>query len=134
MRSDSRYPVSTCAPGFRGLTLDRAELQPGGKKSANSRGSLRLQLTFEINFREVMYKAARSLCIMRRVRELFDCSRVLKNCFNVYVLASLKYCGCRLKSLIWVCWIVLFAVLEGCVRMNFSFGAQKEGRCLVLAV
>ena len=26
-------------------------------------------------------------------------------------------CGCRLPSIIWVCWIVLFAVRKGFVRV-----------------
>ena len=28
-------------------------------------------------------------------------------------------CGCRLRSLSWVCWIVLFVVRKGCVRVSF---------------
>ena len=42
--------------------------------------------------RKVVSKAARSLGIMFRARKLFDCPRVLKSCFNAYVLSSLKYC------------------------------------------
>ena len=42
-------------------------------------------LTFGTHFREVMSKAARTLGILCRAGKLFDCPRVLKNCFNSYV-------------------------------------------------
>ena len=38
-----------------------------------------------------MSKAARSLDVVRRAGELFDCPRVLKSCFIAYVLYSLEY-------------------------------------------
>ena len=38
-------------------------------------------------------KAARSLWVVRRTGKLFDCLRVLKSCFNVYVLSSLEHCA-----------------------------------------
>ena len=50
------------------------------------------KLTFEINLREVESKAARSLSVVRRAGKLFDYPRVLKSCFNEYVLSSLEYC------------------------------------------
>ena len=40
-----------------------------------------------------MSKMARSLGVARRAEKLFDCPRVLKSCFNVYVLSSLEYCA-----------------------------------------
>ena len=39
--------------------------------------------------REVVSKAVRSL----DAGKLFDCPRVIKSCFNAYVLPSLKYCA-----------------------------------------
>ena len=48
-------------------------------------------LTFETHLREVVSKAARSLDVVRRVGKLLDCPRVLKICFNAYVLSSLEY-------------------------------------------
>ena len=35
-------------------------------------------------------------------------------------------CGGRLRSLSWVCWIVLFAVRKGCVRVNFVVWGTDE--------
>ena len=49
--------------------------------------------------REAVSKAAMSLGVVRQAGKLFDCPRVLKNCFNAYVLFSLE-CGCRLRGLI----------------------------------
>ena len=31
--------------------------------------------------------------IVRRLRKLFNCPRVLKSCYNAYVLSSLEYCA-----------------------------------------
>ena len=44
---------------------------------------------FESHLREVVLKAGRRLAVVQRTGKLPDCSRVLKNCFNVYVLFSL---------------------------------------------
>ena len=49
------------------------------------------KLTFETDLQEVESKAARSLDVCR-AGELFDWSRVLKRCFNAYILSSLEYC------------------------------------------
>ena len=38
-----------------------------------------------------MSKAARSLGVVRRAGKLFDCLRVLKGCFNAYILSSSEY-------------------------------------------
>ena len=40
-----------------------------------------------------MSKAARNLGVGRPSRKVFDCPRVLKSCFNAYVLSSLDYCA-----------------------------------------
>ena len=50
------------------------------------------KLTFETYLREVGSKAARILGIVRRTGKLFDCPRVLKSCFDAYILSSLEYC------------------------------------------
>ena len=49
------------------------------------------KLTFETHLRNVMSKTARRLRVVRRAGKLFDCSRVLKACFNAYVLSNLEY-------------------------------------------
>ena len=51
------------------------------------------KLRIETHLREVVSKAAWSLGVVRRTGKLFDCPRVLKNCFNAYVLPSLEYCA-----------------------------------------
>ena len=40
-----------------------------------------------------MSKAARNLGVVRRTGKLFDFPRVVKNCFNAYVLSSLVHCA-----------------------------------------
>ena len=54
------------------------------------------KLTFEMHLWKVVLKAARNLGVGRRAGKLFDCQRVLKGCFNAYIL-----CGYRRRSLIW---------------------------------
>ena len=48
--------------------------------------------TFETYLREIVLKAARSIGV-RRVGNLFVCPRVLKSCFNAYILPNLEYCA-----------------------------------------
>ena len=43
--------------------------------------------------REVASKVGRNLGVVGRARKLFDWSRMLKGCFNAYVLSSLEYCA-----------------------------------------
>ena len=50
-------------------------------------------LMLETHLREVVSKVARSLGVMRRERTLFDCPRVVKSCYNTYVLFSRDYCA-----------------------------------------
>ena len=40
-----------------------------------------------------MSKAAKTLSVVRRGGELFDCLRVLKSCFKAYALSNLEYCA-----------------------------------------
>ena len=59
------------------------------------------KLTFDTHLREVVSKAVRSLSVVHRAGKIFGCPRVLKSCFNAYVLFSLEYftpCGWRLRS------------------------------------
>ena len=56
------------------------------------------KLEFKIYLREVASKAARRLGVVRRKGKLFNCPRLLKNCFNAYVLSSLEYCAFVWKS------------------------------------
>ena len=57
------------------------------------------KLTLEMHAREVVSKAAmcRNLGVVRRAGKLFDCPRVLKSCFNEYVLSTLECC-----ALVWM--------------------------------
>ena len=48
------------------------------------------KFTFETYLREVVSKVARSLEVVHREGKLFDCLRILKSCFNAYVLSSLE--------------------------------------------
>ena len=75
----------TIAPGSCGLTLVDAEV--------NEVESLRIlgvaldsKLTLEMHLQEVVSNAARSLGVVLRAGKLFDCPRVLKSCFNAFVL------------------------------------------------
>ena len=51
------------------------------------------KFTLETHMRKVVPKVARSLCVILRARKLFDCPRVPKSCFNVYVFLNLDYCA-----------------------------------------
>ena len=50
------------------------------------------ELTFETLLREVVSNAGRSLGVVRHAGKLFDCSRVIKCCFNAYVLSPWSMC------------------------------------------
>ena len=94
-------------------------------------------MTFRTYLDEVVPKAARNLNVLRRVEKLFDGLRVLKSCFNAYVLPILKYCAFLLMSseeFAWVCWILLFAVRKGCVRVSFVAWSTEESQYLVFAL
>ena len=56
-------------------------------------GTYNSKLTFEMHLREVVSKAARNLGVVRLAGKWFDCLRVLKGCFNAYILSSLEYCA-----------------------------------------
>ena len=101
------------ARSYGDLILGGAELEK--LRSLRILGvTINSKLTVKNHLREVTSKAVRSVCVMRRPGKLFDCSRVLKGCFKGHVSFNLEYCstpcGCRLRSLISVCWIVLFTV------------------------
>ena len=49
------------------------------------------KLTLETHLRKVESKAARSLGVVRRAGNLFDCPRKLKSCFIAYILSRLSY-------------------------------------------
>ena len=107
----------TIAAGYGNPTFGGAELEEV-KGRCILELTLDSKLTFETHLPEVVSKAARSFGVVRQAEKLFNCPRVLKSCFNAYVLFSFQ-CGCRRLSLIWVCWIVLFAVRKDCMRMSF---------------
>ena len=84
------YRSQTYAPGYGDLTLGDAELEDV-KSLRIFRVTFDSKLTFETHLREVVSKAARSLGVVPRLGKLFDCSRVLNNCFNAYILSNLEY-------------------------------------------
>ena len=55
-------------------------------------------MTFETRLREVMSKAPRNQEVVRRAGKLFDCPRVIKGCFNTYILSNMEYCAPVSKS------------------------------------
>ena len=82
----------TFAPDYGNLTLDDAEFEK--LRSLRILGVIYdSKLMFETHFRKVVSKAASSLGVVCRAGKLFDCSRVLKRCFNAYVYSSLNSCA-----------------------------------------
>ena len=104
------------APGYGDLTLSGAELEE--VKSFGIHGVIYdSKLTFQTHLRESHLReeinnlimtistrghntpsrkktlAARNLGVVRLAGKLFECSRVLKGCFNAYVLSRLEYCA-----------------------------------------
>ena len=119
----------TNALGYGDLTLGGAELE-----KINSLRILGVtidsKLPLETHMREVVTKAARYLGIVRRARDVFDCPRELKSCFKAYVFPAwsiMHPCGCRLQSLICICWMVLYAIWIGRVKVIFVIWGT-EGR------
>ena len=114
----------TSVPRYGNLILGGAELEE--IKGLRILGvNLESKWTYETHLRESLSKEARSLRVVRRAGKLFDSPRVPKNCFNAYVLPNLEYfvpCGCRL---IWICWLVLFAVRRGCEKASFVVWSTK---------
>ena len=51
------------------------------------------KLTSNIQLRVIVSNVARSLGVVRRAGELYDCPRVFKSCSNEHVLSTLKYCA-----------------------------------------
>ena len=82
----------TSAPGYDDHTLGGAELEEI-KSLRVLEVTFDSEVAFEMFFREVVSQAARNLGVVRRAGKLFDCLRVLKSCFNAYVLSSLEYCA-----------------------------------------
>ena len=87
----------TSVPGYGDLTLGGAVLEEI-KRLRILRMTIDFKLTFETNMRQVVSKPARSLGVVRGSGKLFDCPRVLKSCFNAYVLSSLASCTLVCKS------------------------------------
>ena len=86
--------IQTYAPGNDDLTLGGVELEElKNLRILEVTFAFDSKLTFETHLREVVSKAAGNLGVVRRVETLFDCPRLLKSCFNTYVLPNLEYCG-----------------------------------------
>ena len=136
MRLNSKKTISmvvsrsrTIAPSYCDLTLGGAKLEEL-KSLRILRVTLGSKLTFEIHLREVMSTAVRSLGVMRPAGKLFECPRVLNSCFNAYIFPAYSIvppCGRCRWSLVWCCWIVLFTVRKGCMRVSFVVWGT-EGR------
>ena len=77
----------TVAPGYGDLTLGGVELEEV-KSLRILVLTLDCKLTFEIPLCKVLSVAARGLGFVGGAGKLFDCNRVLKSCFNVYVLQA----------------------------------------------
>ena len=56
------------------------------------------KLTFETHLSEVVSKIDRSLSVVCRADTLFDFPRVLKICFDAYVLSYGEYCAPKRMS------------------------------------
>ena len=52
-------------------------------------------LTLETHLRKVVSKTTMNLGVVCHAGKLFDCSSVLKSCFNDYILSSFEYCATR---------------------------------------
>ena len=79
-------------PGYGDVTLGGAELET--VDSVRILGiALDSKFTFETQLPEVVSKTASRLGVVCRARKLFDCSRVVKSCFDVFVLSYLGYCA-----------------------------------------
>ena len=80
----------TYAPCSSDLTLGGAGLEEI-KRLRIIRVIFNSTLMFETHLRKFVSKAARSLCIVHWAEKLFDCPRVLKSCFDAYVLCKLEH-------------------------------------------
>ena len=79
----------TYAPGYDDFTLGDTELEEVNGLCILG-VTLDSKLSFEMHLRKVMSKTAWSLSAVCRAGELFDCPRVLRNCFNAYVMSNLE--------------------------------------------
>ena len=80
----------TYASGYSDLTLDNAELEE--IRNLCIFGQIfDSYLTFETHLREVVSTKTRSLCVLHRARNLFNCPCVPMSCFNAYVLSNLEH-------------------------------------------
>ena len=111
----------TGAPAYGHLSLGGGELEEV-KSLRILWVTLDSKLTFETHMRETVPKVARSLAVVRRVGNLFDCPRGLIRAVSIHMTCPawsiVLPWGCRLRSLILVCWIVLIAMRKGFVRVN----------------
>ena len=87
----------TITPGYGDLTVGGAELEEVNGLCILG-ATLDSKLSFEPHLREVVSKAAISMGVVRQTGKLVDCLRVLKSCFNAYVLFSGEYWAL-------VCWL-----------------------------
>ena len=116
------------APGYGDLTLDGAELEEV-KSLCIFGATLDDKFTFETFLREVVSKAARSLAVVAEQESylvVHVCSRTVSKYICCSALSIQPSCECRRRSLIWVCWIVLFPVRKGCARVIFVDRAYKK--------
>ena len=80
--------------------------------------------------RELVSSTAMNLGAVRRAGKMIDCPRMLKGCFNAYVLFSLEYC-----SPVWMSSTESHLGLQDSIVRSaerlfegeLCFGAQKKG-------
>ena len=124
MVSRSRTIASVCGD----LTVGGAELEEV-QSVRILRVTLDSNFNFEAHLRLVVSKAARSLrsCVEQ---ESYLITHVCSNAVSMYMFCPawsiVHSCGCRRRSLIWVCWIVLFAVRKGCESVSFVVWGTEE--------
>ena len=104
----------------------------GGKDSAYSWGNLwlswRLRLIC-VKFCQRQPGALVSCAVLESYLIVHVCSRAVSVHRFCPAWSIVFPCRCRRRSLIWVCWIVLFALRKGCVRVSFVV-CGTEGRLL----
>ena len=110
----------TIVPGYGDLNLGGTELEK--LKWLRIRVTLDSKLTLETYLREVVSKTARSLgsCAQQESYLIAHvCSRAVAMHMFCSAWSIVPPCGCCRRGLIWVCWIILFAVRKDCVKVSF---------------
>ena len=115
----SRSVIS--APCYGDLALGGVEFEE--LKSLRILGvSIDFKLTFETHLREIISRTpgiCRSCAELESYLNVYVCSRAVSMPMFCPAWSIVISCGCRRRSLICVCWIALFALRIGYVRVSF---------------